>query len=76
MKLKAFEAHWICGHFTPKNLIIGSVVEKLSPKNRGVGVKLSDTVYYGPKSYCMYTKLFIKCFRHVRSIIELAAQQF
>ena len=46
MKLKAFEADYSCGHFAPKNFKIGSVVKKLSPKNRGVGVKLSDTVYY------------------------------
>ena len=45
MKLKAFEAHFSCGHFAPKNFKIGSVVKKLSPKNRGVGVKLVDTVY-------------------------------
>ena len=45
MKLKAFEAHFSCGHFAPKNFKIGSVVKKLSPKNHGVGVKLVDTVY-------------------------------
>ena len=45
MKLKAFEAHNSCGHFAPKNFKIGSVVKKLSPKNRGVGIKLLDTVY-------------------------------
>ena len=45
MKLKAFEADYSCGHFAPKNFKIGSVVKKLSPKNRGVGIKLLDTVY-------------------------------
>ena len=45
MKLKAFEAHFSCGHFAPKNFKNGSVVKKLSPKNRGVGIKLVDTVY-------------------------------
>ena len=45
MKLKAFEADYSCGHFVPKNIKIGSVVKKLSRKNRGVGVKLLDTVY-------------------------------
>ena len=45
MKLKAFEAHFSCGHFAPKNVKIGSVVKKLSPKNRGVGIKLADRVY-------------------------------
>ena len=44
MKLKTFEADYSCGHFAPKNFKIGSVVKKLSPKNRGVGVKLLDTV--------------------------------
>ena len=39
MKLKAFEADYSCGHFAPKNFKIGSVVKKLSPKNRGVAVK-------------------------------------
>ena len=29
----------------PKNLKTGSVVKKISAKNRRVGVKLSDTVY-------------------------------
>ena len=45
MKLKAFEAHFFCGHFAPKNFKNGSVVKKLSPKNLGVGIKLVDTVY-------------------------------
>ena len=45
MKLKAFEADYSRGHFAPKNIKIGSVVKKLSRKNRGVGIKLSDTVY-------------------------------
>ena len=45
MKLKAFEADYSCDHFAPKNFKIGSVDKKLSPKNRGVGVKLADTVY-------------------------------
>ena len=45
MKLKAFEADYSCGHFAPKNFKISSVVKQLSPKNRGVGVKLVDTVY-------------------------------
>ena len=47
MKLKAFEADYSCSFFAPKNFKIGSVVKKLSPKNRGVGVKLVDTVYIG-----------------------------
>ena len=49
MKLKAFEAHFSCGHFAPKNFKNSSVVKKLSPKNRGVGIKLVDTVYMGCK---------------------------
>ena len=44
MKLKAFEADYSCGHFAPKNFKIDPVAKKLSPKNRGVGVKLLDTV--------------------------------
>ena len=44
MKLKAFEADYSCSFFAPKNFKIGSVVKKLSPKNRGVGVKLVDIV--------------------------------
>ena len=49
MKLKAFEAHFSCGHFAPKNFKIGSVVKKLFPKNRGVGVKEIPSIQF-PKA--------------------------
>ena len=39
------EAHATGAFNAPKNIKIGAVVKKLSPKNRGVGVKLADTVY-------------------------------
>ena len=45
MKLKAFEAHYSCGHFKPNNIKNGSVVKKLSWKNLGVSIKLFYTVY-------------------------------
>ena len=45
MKLKAFEAHNSCGHFAPKKIKIGSLVKKLSPKNRRVAIKFVNKVY-------------------------------
>ena len=39
------EAHATGAFNAPKNIKNGSVVKKLSRKNRGVGVKLVDTVY-------------------------------
>ena len=63
MKLKAFEADYSCGHFAPKNFKIGSVVKKLSPKNRGVGVKLVDTVYM-----LIYKHLFFRSDRNQRKV--------
>ena len=39
------EAHATGAFNAPKNIKIGSIVKKLFPKNRGVGVKLLDTVY-------------------------------
>ena len=50
MKLKAFEAHYSCGHFKPNNIKNGSVVKKLSWKNLGVSIKLFYTVYNRPPS--------------------------
>ena len=44
MKLKAFEAHYSCGHFKPNNIKNGSLVKKLSPKNLGVSNEVGDTV--------------------------------
>ena len=50
MKLKAFEAHYSCGHFKPNNIKNGSVVKKLSWKNLGVSIKLFYTVYMDTSS--------------------------
>ena len=39
------EAHAAGAFNAPKNIKNGPVVKKLSRKNRGVGIKLVDTVY-------------------------------